>query len=120
MDHWLEIGLPDEHAPALVRAVAYYRHSAQDRQENSILIQQDQVRAWLSLHYYAFCGQRLIGLRSANRKDAFRTVASRTVDWAEYFFTPGCFQPGDDQADACPANSHFGTSIASTDLLIET
>jgi len=50
MDHWLEIGLPDEHAPALVRAVAYYRHSAQDRQENSILIQQDQVRAWLSLH----------------------------------------------------------------------
>ncbi|HQI27882.1 MAG TPA: recombinase family protein [Sedimentisphaerales bacterium] len=28
------------------RAVAYYRHSAQDRQENSISIQQDQVRAW--------------------------------------------------------------------------
>ncbi len=28
------------------RAVAYYRHSAQDRQENSIAIQQDQVRSW--------------------------------------------------------------------------
>jgi DNA invertase Pin-like site-specific DNA recombinase len=28
------------------RAVAYYRHSAQDRQENSIAIQQDQVRQW--------------------------------------------------------------------------
>lgn len=28
------------------RAVAYYRHSAQDRQENSISIQQDQVRPW--------------------------------------------------------------------------
>lgn len=28
------------------RAVAYYRHSAQDRQENSISIQQDQVRTW--------------------------------------------------------------------------
>jgi len=28
------------------RAVAYYRHSAQDRQENSIAIQQDQVRPW--------------------------------------------------------------------------
>jgi DNA invertase Pin-like site-specific DNA recombinase len=28
------------------RAVAYYRHSAQDRQENSVAIQQDQVRAW--------------------------------------------------------------------------
>ena len=26
------------------RAVAYYRHSAQDRQENSVEIQQDQVR----------------------------------------------------------------------------
>jgi len=26
------------------RGVAYYRHSAQDRQENSIEIQQDQVR----------------------------------------------------------------------------
>jgi hypothetical protein len=28
------------------RAVAYYRHSAQDRQENSVEIQQDQVRAF--------------------------------------------------------------------------
>lgn len=28
------------------RAVAYYRHSAQDRQENSVAIQQEQVREW--------------------------------------------------------------------------
>jgi DNA invertase Pin-like site-specific DNA recombinase len=28
------------------RAVAYYRHSAQDRQENSVAIQQEQVRKW--------------------------------------------------------------------------
>jgi DNA invertase Pin-like site-specific DNA recombinase len=28
------------------RAVAYYRHSAQDRQENSVAIQQEQVRQW--------------------------------------------------------------------------
>jgi DNA invertase Pin-like site-specific DNA recombinase len=28
------------------RAVAYYRHSAQDRQENSIAIQQEQVQQW--------------------------------------------------------------------------
>lgn len=28
------------------RAVAYYRHSAQDRQKNSVEIQCDQVRAW--------------------------------------------------------------------------
>ena len=44
---WWEIGTtghPDS-AP-MVRAVAYYRHSAQDRQENSIPIQQDQVREW--------------------------------------------------------------------------
>ena len=50
MDHWWEIDLPDALAPALVRAVAYYRHSAQDRQENSIPIQQDQVRAWAKQH----------------------------------------------------------------------
>lgn len=28
------------------RAVAYYRHSAQDRQENSVAIQQEQVQQW--------------------------------------------------------------------------
>ena len=33
-----------------VRAVAYYRHSAQDRQENSKSIQRDQVRAWAEKH----------------------------------------------------------------------
>ena len=32
--------------PAKIPAVAYYRHSAQDRQENSIPIQRDQVREW--------------------------------------------------------------------------
>lgn len=28
------------------RAIAYYRHSAQDRQENSIPIQKEQVHKW--------------------------------------------------------------------------
>ena len=46
MVRWWEIDLPDANAPVLMRAVAYYRHSAQDRQENSISIQQDQVRTW--------------------------------------------------------------------------
>lgn len=32
------------------RAVAYYRHSAQDRQENSVEIQQDQVRKFATEH----------------------------------------------------------------------
>jgi DNA invertase Pin-like site-specific DNA recombinase len=45
MVHWWEI--PSEQpADIRPRAVAYYRHSAQDRQENSIPIQQEQVREW--------------------------------------------------------------------------
>ncbi len=48
MTQWWEIGVPAEtvNGPPKIRAVAYYRHSAQDRQENSIPIQQDQVREW--------------------------------------------------------------------------
>jgi DNA invertase Pin-like site-specific DNA recombinase len=71
MDHWWEIGLPDATAPALVRAVAYYRHSAQDRQENSIPIQQDQVRAWAKQHgveiIREFCDAGRSGLNSEGR-----------------------------------------------------
>lgn len=47
MTQWWEIDTPE--VPGAVtkfRAIAYYRHSAQDRQENSIPIQQDQVREW--------------------------------------------------------------------------
>ena len=36
----------DQQPKFAFRAVAYYRHSAQDRQENSIEIQQDQIRPW--------------------------------------------------------------------------
>ena len=45
MTQWWElpVELPPDTRP---RAVAYYRHSAQDRQLNSIPIQQDQVREW--------------------------------------------------------------------------
>ncbi len=46
--HWWEID--QGQGPAKVRAVAYYRHSAQDRQENSIPIQRDQVREWAEQH----------------------------------------------------------------------
>ena len=71
MDHWWEIGLPDMHEPALVRGVAYYRHSAQDRQENSIPIQQDQVRAWAKQHgvdiIREFCDAGRSGLNSEDR-----------------------------------------------------
>jgi len=36
--------------PKTKKAVAYYRHSAQDRQENSVEIQQDQVRRFAEEH----------------------------------------------------------------------
>ena len=47
MTHWWEVATADQNgAPTMVRAVAYYRHSAQDRQENSIPIQREQVHEW--------------------------------------------------------------------------
>jgi hypothetical protein len=51
MAEWWE--LPEDggdQTAGTVRAVAYYRHSAQDRQENSIPIQQEQVRQWADGH----------------------------------------------------------------------
>ena len=47
MTQWWETPTPDQPGvTAKLRAVAYYRHSAQDRQENSIPIQRNQVREW--------------------------------------------------------------------------
>ena len=47
MPNWWEYqDRADQQVEFACRAVAYYRHSAQDRQENSIAIQQDQVRLW--------------------------------------------------------------------------
>ena len=43
---WLREKVTDETPRPQFRAVAYYRHSAQDRQENSIAIQQEQVQQW--------------------------------------------------------------------------
>ncbi|MCO8122606.1 recombinase family protein [Stieleria sp. TO1_6] len=71
LDNWWEIGVPDPDSPALVRAVAYYRHSAQDRQENSIPIQQDQVRQWAREHgveiIREFCDAGRSGLNAEGR-----------------------------------------------------
>jgi len=51
MDEWWKQGeLGTTGAVRQPRAVAYYRHSAQDRQENSIPIQQEQVRKWAGEH----------------------------------------------------------------------
>jgi len=49
MTQWWESETPNA-AQNKVRAVAYYRHSAQDRQENSIPIQREQVREWAMQH----------------------------------------------------------------------
>lgn len=71
MGNWWEIEAPDPDRPPLVRAVAYYRHSAQDRQENSIPIQQDQVRQWAREHgveiIREFCDAGKSGLDSEGR-----------------------------------------------------
>ena len=45
MSFWWETATLQETSPHC-RAVAYYRHSAQDRQENSIPIQREQVCKW--------------------------------------------------------------------------
>jgi len=46
-NRWWEQGsTPDALPVTRPRAVAYYRHSAQDRQENSVSLQQEQVREW--------------------------------------------------------------------------
>ncbi|MEI6540970.1 MAG: recombinase family protein [Planctomycetota bacterium] len=51
MANWWEVdSVSNGGVPATARGIAYYRHSAQDRQENSIPIQQDQVREWAREH----------------------------------------------------------------------
>jgi DNA invertase Pin-like site-specific DNA recombinase len=60
-----------EPAVPKVRAVAYYRHSAQDRQENSIPIQSEKVRKWADennveiIHEFADAGKS--GLNAEGR-----------------------------------------------------
>ncbi|RIK73742.1 MAG: hypothetical protein DCC68_24390 [Planctomycetota bacterium] len=47
MTPWWETPTPDQPGvTSILRAVAYYRHSAQDRQENAIPVQRDQIREW--------------------------------------------------------------------------
>jgi DNA invertase Pin-like site-specific DNA recombinase len=71
----------DPEVPRL-RAVAYYRHSAQDRQENSIAIQQEQVQQWARengveiIHEFADRGKS--GL-TAEGRDAFNEMMEQWV-----------------------------------------
>lgn len=65
-----------------LRAVAYYRHSAQDRQENSVAIQQEQVQQWAKdnevviIHEFADRGKS--GL-TAEGRDAFNDMMENWV-----------------------------------------
>ncbi|TVQ01078.1 MAG: recombinase family protein [Planctomycetaceae bacterium] len=72
MSNWWELQQACEGEPQPgVRAIAYYRHSAQDRQENSIPIQPDQVREWAAknnvhiIHEFADAGKS--GLNAEGR-----------------------------------------------------
>jgi hypothetical protein len=64
------------------RGVAYYRHSAQDRQENSVAIQQEQVRKWAEengvdiIHEFADRGKS--GL-TAEGRDGFNAMMENWV-----------------------------------------
>jgi DNA invertase Pin-like site-specific DNA recombinase len=72
MSNWWEIVPAAEQFDIPSRkAVAYYRHSAQDRQENSIPIQQEQVQQWAEqigikiIHEFADAGKS--GLNAEGR-----------------------------------------------------
>jgi DNA invertase Pin-like site-specific DNA recombinase len=60
-ENWWEE--PAEQAEDHARAVAYYRHSAQDKQKNSVELQSDQVRKWaiannvIIIREFADCGK---------------------------------------------------------------
>ena len=71
------------------RAVAYYRHSAQDRQENSVEIQQDQVRQFALEHdieiIREFSDRGKSGLSTEGR-DAFNEMIQDYVEGAKETF----------------------------------
>src|SRR5712671_5307547 len=83
MEAWWETGAAKPPEPTRrPQAVAYYRHSAQDRQENSIPIQRDQVRRWAELNgitiIQEFADHGKSGL-SADHRDAFNDMLQNWV-----------------------------------------
>src|ERR1051326_7247706 len=79
---------PASNSVSQVRAVAYYRHSAQDRQENSVAIQQEQVQQWAKangvdiLHEFADRGKS--GL-TAEGRDGFKDMMEGWVKQRDDF-----------------------------------
>ena len=87
--HWWEACSTDQATSvAQPRAVAYYRHSAQDRQENSIPIQQDQVREWAEKNgvqiIEEFCDPGRSGL-TAEGRPAFTQMMDEWVTQRDDF-----------------------------------
>ena len=79
---WVREEPRNEPATPQFRAVAYYRHSAQDRQENSVAIQQEQVQQWARangveiIHEFADRGKS--GL-TAEGRDGFKDMMENWV-----------------------------------------
>ena len=85
---WAQESPSDETAAPKFRAVAYYRHSAQDRQENSVAIQQEQVQQWAGengveiIHEFADRGKS--GL-TAEGRDGFNDMMENWVKGRQDF-----------------------------------
>lgn len=79
---WIRDKPVDESATPRFRAVAYYRHSAQDRQENSVAIQQEQVQQWARSNgveiIHEFSDRGKSGL-TAEGRDAFNDMMDNWV-----------------------------------------
>ena len=83
MNVWWAKKKPQEVVPVIrPKAVAYYRHSAQDRQENSVPLQQERVRKWAEengvdiIHEFADKGKS--GL-TAEGRDGFNDMMENWV-----------------------------------------
>ena len=126
---WWETMNPDPttQTPKL-RAVAYYRHSAQDRQENSIPIQQDQVRAWAREHcieiIHEFADPGKSGLNVEGRP-AFTDMMNNWVKQPDQEFNFvlcldvsrwGRFQDIDNSAEYCAECRRHGREVIYTTL----
>jgi len=74
--------------PTSARAIAYYRHSAQDRQENSIPIQRERVKKFAEEHgieiIHEFADHGKSGLSTEGR-EGFKKIMETIVDPSEEF-----------------------------------
>lgn len=81
--HWWQDAADASPPSPQYQAVAYYRHSAQDRQENSVTIQQEQVRRWASENsvtiIHEFIDRGRSGL-TAEGREAFNEMME---DWVK-------------------------------------